>query len=209
MCNPGRRRLRARRRTRQPARLPRRRPPPPPSLPPLPQLFLISGTASLVAIQAAGPLLRAFKRTRVAARVKALLAAESDLNAEIADAAETFKAGSNVVAYAKLVNDAERALRAAEADAATRRMRAAQRDAMVAQLDFLVSLQASSSAGSDAAVVKAARAGVEAALEKDSKAQQATIEVRAARRGEAAGGGALSRASGRAAANRGCWPRLF
>ena len=141
------------------------------------ELFLISGTASFVAIQAAGPLLRAFKRTRVAARVKALLGAEAELNAEVADAIESFKAGSNVVAYAKEVNAAERALRALEADAATRRMRAAQVDGLQAQLAFLVALQSGSAQGADAAVAKAARATVESTLEKDARAQQATIDA--------------------------------
>jgi hypothetical protein len=122
-------------------------------------------------------MLRAFKRSRVAARVKALLAAESDLNAEIADALDSFKAGSSVVGYAKAVNGAERALRALEADAATRRMRAAQADAMTAQLAFLSTLQAGSAQGADAAVAKAARASVEAALESDARAQQATVEA--------------------------------
>jgi len=122
-------------------------------------------------------MLRAFKRSRVAARVKALLAAESDLNAEIADALDSFKAGSSVVGYAKAVNGAERALRALEAEAATRRMRAAQADAMTAQLAFLQTLQAGSAQGADAAVAKAARASVEAALETDARAQQATVEA--------------------------------
>lgn len=74
------------------------------------------------------------------------------------------------------MNDAERALRALEAQAATRRIACAQRDAVAAQLDFLVTLSSAGAAGTETATIKAARSSVEAQLEKDAKLQQASIE---------------------------------
>lgn len=84
---------------------------------------------------------------------------------------------SNVVSYAKAVNDAERALRSLEAQAATRRIACSQRDAVAAQLDFLVTLSSAGAAGTETATIKAARSSVEAQLEKDAKLQQASIDA--------------------------------
>lgn len=85
------------------------------------------------------------------------------------------------------MNDAERALRALEASAATKRIALAQREALVSQLDYLVQISASGAAGKEAAVIKAARANVEAALEKDAGLQQRTIDaaVKALKEGSA------------------------
>lgn len=57
------------------------------------ELSLIVFSAGLLAIKTAGPFFRQFKRSRVAARVKALLAHESALNAEITEAIDAYKAG--------------------------------------------------------------------------------------------------------------------
>jgi hypothetical protein len=90
-----------------------------------------------------------------------------------------------VVGLSRSVNSAERALRAVEAEAASRRIVSAQRDALVHQLDYLVSLQTAGAAGTEKEVLRAARAEVEAAFEKDAKLQQASIEgaIRALRDG--------------------------
>jgi len=90
-----------------------------------------------------------------------------------------------VVGLSRSVNSAERALRAVEAEAASRRIVSAQRDALVHQLDYLVSLQTAGAAGTEKEVLRTARAEVEAAFEKDAKLQQASIEgaIRALRDG--------------------------
>jgi len=90
-----------------------------------------------------------------------------------------------VVGLSRSVNSAERALRAVEAEAASRRIVSGQRDALVHQLDDLVSLQTAGAAGTEKEVLRTARAEVEAAFEKDAKLQQASIEgaIRALRDG--------------------------
>lgn len=110
-------------------------------------------------------------------QVKALLGHEKDLNEEIAASMETFKAGGSVVDYIRTVNAAERGLRSLEAQAATRKVLISQRDALVEQLNYLVNLQASGAADTEAAVAKAARAAVETQLEKDASLQQRSIDA--------------------------------
>lgn len=141
------------------------------------ELALITVSAGWVAIKVGGPLARGFKRSRVATRVKALLQHESELNAEISEAIDAYGAGSNVVSYARAVNNAERALKALEAEAATKRVKSAARDALVSQLDYLVSLQASGAGAAEAEVLKAARSTVESSFEKDAKLQQASVDA--------------------------------
>jgi len=148
-------------------------------LPPLDErseLGLITICAGWVALKQAGPMFRSWKRTRVAAKVKALLAHEKELNDEIATSIDSFAAGASVVDYIKIVNGADRSLRGLEAAAATKRVLAAQRDALVHQLDYLVTLQSSGAADADAKVLRSARSLVESQLEKDASLQQKSIE---------------------------------
>ena len=68
-------------------------------LPPVDERFelaMIVTAAGWVMIGAAGPMFRAWKRSRVAVKVKALLAAESDLNETIATATTAFASGAAV-----------------------------------------------------------------------------------------------------------------
>ncbi len=88
-----------------------------------------------------------------------------------------FQAGLAVPETIKMVNTAERALRKLEAQAATRKVGAAQRDALVAELDYLVALRASAAGETQSGVVKAARASVESTLSKDAATQQKSIEA--------------------------------
>lgn len=64
-----------------------------------------------------------------------------------------------------------------EAEAATKRVAIAQRDALVEQLDYLVSVAQAGAADTEASVLKTARAAVESSLEKDAALQQKTIET--------------------------------
>jgi hypothetical protein len=64
-----------------------------------------------------------------------------------------------------------------EAEAATKRVAIAQRDALVEQLDYLVSVAQAGAADTEASVLKTARAAVESSLEKDAALQQKTIEA--------------------------------
>jgi len=160
-------------------------------LPPVDERFelaMIVTAAGWVMIGAAGPMFRAWKRTRVATKVKALLAAESDLNTTIATATTAFAAGAAVPQYIRMVNSGERAARALEAAAATRKLRLAQRDALAEQLSYLVAVSSAGAAESEAAVVKAARSAVEATLTRDASVQQRTVDaaVRALKDGVAA-----------------------
>lgn len=149
------------------------------------ELAFITVCAGWVTLSQVGPIFRSWKRSRVATKVKALLASEQELNDEITDSMEALKAGANIVGYVKQVHAGERALRKLEAAAATKRILAAQRDALVDQLDYLVTVQASGAAGVETAVVKAARTAVETALEKDASLQQKTIDVRCIARARA------------------------
>jgi hypothetical protein len=114
-----------------------------------------------------------------------LLQHEEELNSEIATSIESFEAGANVVEYIKLVNAAERQLRKLEADAATKRVLNAQRDALVAQLDYLLQMQNSGAADVEAQLVKSARASVETSFEKEAALQQKSIDsaIRALKEG--------------------------
>jgi hypothetical protein len=83
-------------------------------LPPVDERFelaMITLGAGWVIVGAAGPVFRSFKRSRVATKVKALLAHEADLNATIASASDAFAAGAKVPEYIRMVNAGERALR--------------------------------------------------------------------------------------------------
>ena len=73
--------------------------------------------------------------------------------------------------YLRVIHAAERSLRALEASAATTKLRVAQRDAIAEQLNYLVSVNSAGAADTEVAVLKAARASVENALEKDSALQ--------------------------------------
>jgi len=108
---------------------------------------------------------------------RALYDAEKSLNDEITRASDVFKAGLAIPETIKTVHAAERALRAVEAAAASRKVSIAARDEIVAQLDYLVSLKNSAAGETGAAVVKTARASVESSLEKDSAVQQKSIEA--------------------------------
>lgn len=77
----------------------------------------------------------------------------------------------------KKVHAAERALRKLEAVAATNKTQIAQRDMLVAELDFLVSLRSTAAGETESGVVKAARDAVEVALQKDNALQQKTIDA--------------------------------
>lgn len=148
-------------------------------LPPLDErseLGLIVLCAGWVALKQAGPMFRSWKRTRVAVKVKALLNHERELNDEITSSIESFQAGASVVDYIKIVNTADRALRGLEAEATSKRVIAAQRDALVGQLDYLVQVASSGAADRDAHILRTARAAVESTLEKDAALQQKAIE---------------------------------
>ena len=83
-------------------------------LPPVDERFelaLITIGAGWVIIGAAGPMFRAFKRSRVEVKVKALAKHEADLNETIATASEAYTAGAKVPEYIRMVNAGERALR--------------------------------------------------------------------------------------------------
>lgn len=149
-------------------------------LPPLDERTELAflGFASLwAAAKIGGPMIKAYKEERVGVKVKMLLEGEKELNDEIVTSINTLKAGSGMVETVRAINDAERSLRALEAAAATKRMKAAQRDALVAQLDYLVQVSASGAADKEAGVLKAARSIVEGALEKDAALQQRTIDA--------------------------------
>lgn len=70
-----------------------------------------------------------------------------------------------------------RACSALEAEAATKKVAIAQRDALVEQMDYLVSVAAAGAADTEAQVLKLARASVEAQLEKDASLQQRSIDA--------------------------------
>ena len=147
-------------------------------LPPIDERFelaMITMGAGWVIIGQIGPMFRAWRKGRNATKIKAILAAEADLNETIATAVTAFKAGSEVPAYIRVINAGERGLRAVEAEAATMKIACAQRDALVEQLNYLVAVASAGSAETEAAVLKAARAAVESSLEKDSSLQQKTI----------------------------------
>jgi len=124
----------------------------------------------------------------IEAKNKALYAEEQAFNDEIAHSVEVMKAGLAVPETVKTVNAAERALRAVEAEAATRKAAHARREAAQHALDFLVSLKSAAGAESEGASLRAARAAVEAALEKDAAVQQRSIEaaLKALKEGQAA-----------------------
>lgn len=141
------------------------------------ELAFITVAAGWVAIQQAGPMFRSWKRARVAHKVKSLLAHEKELNDTIDSAITTFEAGSALPECIKLINEGERALRAVEAEASSRKILVAQRDALVEQLDYLVQVQSSGAADAELTVVRTAREAVEASLEKDAALQQSSISA--------------------------------
>ena len=106
---------------------------------------------------------------------RALLEHEQELNSTIAEASEAYIAGSKLPEYIRMVNTGERGLRAAEAAAASRKVLIAQRDAIVEQLNYLVMVQTSGAADTEAAIARTARETVESKLEKDSALQQSSI----------------------------------
>ena len=124
----------------------------------------------------------------IEAKNKALYAEEKAFTEEIAHAVEVMHAGLSVPETVKTVNAAERALRAVEAEAATRKAAHARREAVQHALDFLVSLKSAAGAESEGASLRSARAAVEAALEKDAAVQQRSIEaaLKALKDGQAA-----------------------
>lgn len=108
---------------------------------------------------------------------RGLYDAEKMLNDEIAHASQVLQAGIAIPETIKTVHTAERALRKLEAEAATRKAAIAQRDGLVAELDYLVALKGQAAGETEGALVRTARAAVEGALEKDAKVQQASIEA--------------------------------
>ena len=132
-----------------------------------------------------------FQRMQTAAleaKNKALYAEEKAFNDEIAHAVEVMNAGLAVPETVKTVNAAERALRAIEAEAATRKAAHARKEATQQALDFLVGLKSAAGADAEGASLRAARAAVEGALEKDAAVQQRSIDaaIKALKDGQAA-----------------------
>lgn len=136
----------------------------------------------------AGPMFMKWQTAAIEAKNKALYAEEAAFNEEIARAIDVMHAGLSVPETVKTVNTAERALRAVEAEAATRKAAHARREAVAHALDFLVSIKASAGADSEGAALRGARAAVEAALEKDAAVQQKSIEaaIKALKEGQSA-----------------------
>lgn len=140
------------------------------------ELSLITIAAGWTGLKAAGPVFRQWKRARVGTKVKALLSLEDDLNKEINTSIEAFKAGSGVVEYMKIMNDAERALRKIEADAATKKIQSSLAVSIKEQLEYLTSIAASSAADSEAEIMRAAKDNFDALLAKDASVQQKSLE---------------------------------
>lgn len=140
------------------------------------ELSLITIAAGWTGLKAAGPMFRQWKRARVGTKVKALLSLEEDLNKEIDTSIEAFKAGSGVVEYMKVMNDAERALRKMEAEAATKRIQSTLTSSLKEQLEYLTSIAASGAADSEAEILRSAKNNFDASLSKDATVQQKTID---------------------------------
>jgi len=141
------------------------------------ELAMIVITAGVLMFKEVGPMFTAMQKTAIEAKNKALYAEEKAFNDEIAHAIEVMQAGLAIPETVKTVNAAERALRGLEAAAATRKAAAARRDAVQHALEYLVQLKASAGAESEGSALRAARAAVESALEKDAAVQQKSIEA--------------------------------
>ena len=180
------------------------------------ELAMIVMTAGVLIFKEVGPMFARMQSAALEAKNKALYAEEAAFNDEIAHAVEVMHAGLSVPETVKTVNAAERALRAVEAEAATRKAAHARREAAQHALDFLVSLKSAAGAESEGASLRAARSAVESALEKDAAVQQRSIDaaIKALKDGAAApaddvieplfakaAAAAKAEISGRAAAN--------
>jgi len=106
----------------------------------------------------------------------ALYKTEADYRASIADLTEAHTQVMGLEADLRARNEAERELKALEAKAATRSVRAAQVAHMQSMLDAMVQMQAMGDADAGKAIDAAAIAAVEGKLASDAKLQQASIE---------------------------------
>jgi hypothetical protein len=141
------------------------------------ELAVIIITAGVIMFKEVGPMFVKMQTAAIEAKNASLYAEEKAFNEEIAHSIEVMQAGLSIPETVKTVNTAERALRAIEAQAATRKAAQARADAVTHALEYLVQLKSSAGAETEGAALRTARAVVESTLEKDAATQQKSIEA--------------------------------
>ncbi len=116
-------------------------------------------------------------RVSLSRACRALYEAEKALNDEIDGVIAAYSNGKAIPETMKTVHAGERALRAIEAKAASVKAHISSRDAVVAQLDYLVALRGQAAGAAEGAVLQVARASVESALEKDAAFQAKSVDA--------------------------------
>merc|ERR1719223_46025 len=104
-----------------------------------------------------------------------LESAESKYTTSLEECVDTYHRAKDVPQYLALLNEGERALRAAEAAARTRQMHIDERNRMEEMLDYLIMVKDSRDSQVSDEVTSTARMAAESALTADSKLQEATL----------------------------------
>jgi hypothetical protein len=117
------------------------------------ELAVIIITAGVIMFKEVGPMFVKMQTAAIEAKNASLYAEEKAFNEEIAHSIEVMQAGLSIPETVKTVNTAERALRAIEAQAATRKAAQARADAVSHALEYLVQLKSSAGAETEGAAL--------------------------------------------------------
>lgn len=141
------------------------------------ELSLITLSTMVLIKQAAGDKLAQALRDMRDEVKQELLTAEANYNEALTECLDVHDRASRSSEFVRMINDGERSLRAIEAEAKTRAVKTAERNKVVAMLDYLALLKQSGEHERREAIAEETRALVQDAFKTDSKLQQSSVDA--------------------------------